>query len=213
MKKIISALTCLIFLSIFIAFPSPLSAEKKQINIVGALGIASEQFDEALFDLGVEIELTKGLFFQALINTHMGGDRYYGDPYYPYYYYDTPIVYGYGRYISFSANGLHGLTTFGVYKISFSKKIRFYGKAGVNFLFYDKYDSMDDRSQYYKESQSGFGAGFGAGFEYSISPKNAIVLGGTYKYMFQKEFEKPEDIKRTHPSWSKFYIGASYRLK
>jgi hypothetical protein len=189
----------------------PAAGEKKRINVTGSLGMATSGVDEALLDLGVEFQLSGGLYFSFLINSHLGGDErhyYYGYPY-NYYYAGSPYSFG----IRISTNRLYGLNTYGVYKIPFSRKTGLFAKAGLSYIFYSKYD-FDEAGYYQEVSESGFGAGLGAGVEFTLGSKAVLLLGGTYKLLFR---EKPrasvvvEDMLGT--SWLKVYVGLNYRLR
>lgn len=183
---------------------------KKQINIFGSLGIATSDIEDPLIDVGIEFQLVQGLYLRLEVNTHLGsGDNYYYD-YYSRGYYDW-------YYPGVGLNDgaiLHGLSTFGVYKIPFSRKLRFFIQAGLNYMFYwrDDYDYVSFTRRRVKKN--GPGVGFGSGFEIDLSEKIGLIGGGIYRKLFKEEAQWHPDVPSPgQPAWLKIYVGLYYKLK
>ncbi|UCH98396.1 MAG: hypothetical protein JSV88_16560 [Candidatus Aminicenantes bacterium] len=208
-------LTVVIMILIF-APPGSAAKEKakekkarKHINILGALGLATSSFDDPLIDIGVELQLVQQFYFRFIINTHLDtGGGYYYDPYhYSAYYWPYQ---DYGR----NGNILHGLNAFGVYKISLSKKARLFAQAGLNYIYYWRYENISDYMYWKRGRVKGFGAGLGTGVELNLGKKLGIIGGGTYERLFADEPpENPDDPSPGKPSWVKIYVGLYYRVK
>ncbi|MGD2086073.1 MAG: hypothetical protein PVH61_07810 [Candidatus Aminicenantes bacterium] len=180
---------------------------KKQINILGSLGIATSDIEEPLIDIGVEFELAQGLYFRLEVNTHLGsGDNYYYDPlYYDWYYPGIGLNDG---------AILHGFSTSGVYKVPLSKKLRFFIQAGLNYMFYwrDVYDNV--YFTWRREKKNGPGVAFGSGFELDFSGKIGFIGGGIYRQLFKDEAQWHPDIPAAgQPAWLKIYIGLYYKVR
>ena len=183
---------------------------KKQINILGSLGIATSDFEEPLIDLGVEFQLVQGLFLRLEVNTHLGtGDNYYYD-YYDHGYYDW-------FYPGIGQNDgaiLHGLTASGIYKVPFSKKLRFFIQAGLNFMFYwrNEYDNI--YFTWRRIKKNGPGMTLGSGFELDLSEKIGFSGGGIYRKLFKEEAQWHPDIPASgQPTWLTIYMGLYYRVR
>lgn len=204
--------------SILVAFALILSCSvlvdaaktKKQINILGSLGIATSDFEEPLMDLGVEFQLVQGLFLRFEVNTHLGnGNNYYYDYYGPGYY----DWYYPGLGLNDGAI-LHGLTTSGVYKIPFTKKLRFFIQAGLNYMFYwrDEYDNA--YFTWRRIKKNGPGVGLGSGFELDLSGKIGVSGGAIYRKLFKDEPQWHPDIPAPgQPDWLEIYVGFYYKIK
>ena len=107
-----------------------LEARKKEINLMGSLGLAASLFDNLSMDLGVELEVSENFFFQFVANTHFGESDDY-----PYYY---PGVYPPAFNATYRRGGLdlglggklYGLNAYGLYKAPVSSRFALFGKAG-----------------------------------------------------------------------------------
>lgn len=200
MRKVL--LVCLVLALCFMS----VSAAKKRINVVGALGLTTSDFSEPCLDLGAEIQLSKGFFLQCLFNTHIGSsDRSY---YYTHYHYSSYTYPGYAPWVDIGGS-LHGLTAYAVMKTPLSKKVNFFLKGGTHFTFFTT--SYYEEEALDKESKIGVGPGGGLGFEYGISPKFGIVAGGTYKYLFALDENRYDEKETKH--WFKFYAGLQFRVR
>ncbi len=184
----------------------------KQINIIGILGAAGSDIDEPLLDIGIEFQLVQGLYVQLVANSYLGSGR---DYYYDDYYYD-PWNYGWpypGISLNAGAN-LYGVSTFGVYKVRLTKKIKLFAQAGLTYMYYRRYEPGVSNSRWRKVEKRGYGSGFGAGAEFYLAEKFGLILGGTYIMLFEKEPQWAPNIPSPgKPSWLKIHIGAFYHLK
>ena len=196
MRKALLFVFFLVLFTLMITVPGT----AKRINLLGAVGIASSGLDDLLLDFGVEFQMAGEFYLQLVANNHFGDGGYRDYPYYPYSFYGSP----YNASVGVSSSSLHGLNAFGVYRLPLSRKMTFFGKAGLSLMFYSTYDYNIEINGWSKSKANGPGAAFGSGFEYSLSEKIYIALGSTYKTLFKKE---------TSLDWFKFYIGFNYRLK
>jgi hypothetical protein len=191
------------------AFPA---GGKKQINIIGALGMATSGIDDPIIDLGIEVELVHQFFVRFVLNSHLGSDRGYYD-YYPSYNYG---IYGsyYGGIGFNNGNVLHGLTAAGVFKIPVSRKVGIFVQAGLNYLSYSRYDYSSDFEEWKSTRQRGYGAGFGSGLEFYLGEKFGLLAGGTYRFLFEDPPQRAPGIPpQEKPSWLELYVGFYYHLK
>jgi hypothetical protein len=183
---------------------------KKQINILGSLGIATSDIEEPLVDLGVELQMVQGLFLRLEVNTHLGTNDYYYGNYYDYGYYG-------GYYPGLGLNDgtiLHGLTASSVYKVRLAKKLRFFIQAGVNYMFYqrDEYDNV--YFTWRRIKKNGPGVAFGSGFELALSGKIGFSGGGIYRKLFKEEAQWHPDIPAPgQPTWLTIYVGLYYKVR
>ena len=184
---------------------------RKQINIIGALGVATSGIDDPIIDLGIEVELVHHLFMRFMLNSHLGISRGYYDYY-------SPYNYGfYGPYGGIGFNDgtvLHGLTASGVFKTPFSKKIVFFVQAGLNYMSYSRSDFTIADETWQRSRQRGYGAGFGSGFEFYLGDKFGLMAGGMYRVLFEDQPQRaPDTPPPGKPSWLEFYVGFYYHLK
>lgn len=179
---------------------------KKQINILGSLGIATSDIEEPLIDVGVEFQLVQGLYFRLEVNTHLGsGNNYYYPGYYDWYYPGMGLDDG---------AILHGLSTSGVYKVSLSRKLKFFIQAGLNYMFYwrDDYDYVS--FTWRRVKKNGPGVAFGSGFELDLSGKMGLIGGGIYRKLFKEEAQWHPDVPSAgQPAWLKIYVGFYYKAR
>jgi hypothetical protein len=210
-KKTVLLASLFIFLAV--SLTTPVSAGKKRINISAAFGAATFFFDEPMVDLGVELQLSKGLYGRFLLSTTFGTS---GSPYNsPYYIYP-----GYGGYYG-PDMGFYGETMIGVNAIAAYKHRLFKGagllwQAGLFFMYYREYNNVFDEvwQQYgiVASDDSGVGALGGTGVEFTLSPKIDLVFAGVYHSLFSKELLDPDNGKISD-HWIKFYVGINYRIK
>lgn len=207
-RRLLAVTFALVFLFTALTFAAK-TGTKKQINILGSLGIATSDIEDPLVDVGVEFQLAQGLYLRLEVNTHLGtrGDYYapyswgYYDMYYP------------GIGLNDGAI-LHGLGTFGVYKVPLLRKVRFFIQAGLNYMFYwrDVYDNV-----YYtwrRVKKNGPGVAFGSGFEFDLSGKLGLIGGGIYRKLFKEEAQWHPDIPASgQPDWVKIYVGFYYKVR
>jgi hypothetical protein len=216
MKRTGKRLTVIAFALVFIFTAQVFAAKtgtKKQINILGTLGIATSDIEEPLIDIGVEFQMVQGLYLRLEINTHLGsGNNYYYDDYYsPRYYYG-------GYYPGIGLNDgaiLHGLSTSGIYKVPLSRKLRFFIQAGLNYMFYNRDVYDNDYYTWRREKKNGPGVAFGSGFELDLSEKLGFSGGGIYRQLFKEEAQWHPDIPPPDqpPAWLKIYIGLFYKVR
>jgi hypothetical protein len=205
MKRTVSIIAVLILVSVF--FTRSLPAAEKKIYFFGALGTATEPFDEVLMDVGVEFQLAGGLYVQFLANSRIDSS---GDYYYPYYYHPT-YIYPSIVDIAISFSSLYGLDAYWVYKAPVSKRVNLFGKAGVTYMFYSKYYYLEEDDTPVKVSRNGLGAG--AGLELKLGERLNLVFGGNYEILFGRKSSVPNlGGEKKNTSWTKFYIGFNYRI-
>jgi hypothetical protein len=208
-RRLIVFTFALVFLFATLAYTAK-TKTKKQINIFGSLGIATSDIEDPLIDVGIEFQLVQGLYFRVEVNTHLGsGDNYqygyYNPGYYDWYYPGMGLNDG---------AILHGLSTFGVFKVPFSRKLRFFIQAGLNYMFYwrNVYDNV-----YYtwrRVKKNGPGVGFGTGFELDFSRKIGFIGGGIYRKLFKEEAQWHPDVSSPgQPDWLKIYAGLYYKVR
>jgi hypothetical protein len=187
------------------------SREKKQINIFGSLGIATSVIEDPLIDLGIELQLVQGLFIRLELNTHLdsGSGNYYG-------YYNIGGYY-YNYYPGIALNDgavIHGLSTFGIYKIPVLKTLRLFFQTGLNYMFYWQNEFDYAYNSWIYEKKNGFGAALGAGFEVNLSKKIGLIAGGTYKKLFADQSQELTDMPSSASlHWVKIYVGIFFHLK
>jgi hypothetical protein len=194
---------------IFIIFTMSVNgAKNKEINILAAVGGTDAVFEDAMIDLGLELQLTRLFYFQVVANSHLEDNNRY---YYPYYGSYGGIGYGGNSVaVGLNFNALHGISTYGLIKGSVARRLEFYAKGGLNITFYTRYDSISG-FQSRKESTTGFGAGFGTGVDYKLTEKIGLVVGTTYKFLFKRQSEVGPENSRI--DWFKYFIGLSYKIK
>jgi hypothetical protein len=185
-------------------------AGRKSITLLAAFGGASELIEDAIIDVGVEFQVSKVFFFQLVLNSHMGEDRRYGyyDPFYgPY----TGGYYGGNSVgLGLSINSLHGISTYWVLKTPLSRRLTYFAKGGAGFTFYSLRD-LDENGYIRKYSTTGLGLASGTGFDYALSGRVGLMLGLTYKYVFDKKPDwHPEE---DNLDWLKVYMGINFRVK
>jgi hypothetical protein len=208
-RRLIVVTFALVFLLIALAYTAE-TKTKKQINILGSLGIATSDIEEPLIDVGVEFQLVQGLYFRVEVNTHLGSGR---DFYYPYSY----RYYGMDYYPGIGLNEgaiLHGLSTLGVYKVPLIKKLRFFIQVGLNYMFYRRDQYNFDSLTWRRVKKNGPGAAFGSGFELDLSEKIGFIGGGIYRKLFKEEAQWHPDIPSPgQPDWLQIYLGLYYKVR
>lgn len=210
MRKMI--LIPVIFAALLLGTVSSAGAE---INIFGGVGFAFSDIEGLLVDLGAELQLTKGFYMQFEVDTHIGdqgGNNYY---YLNDGYIGSPMRVGTQPY---------GVSLFGVYKVPVSRNMKIFGKVGLHAAFhlgnvyredygyYDYYGNYE--YTYYDDSgprKSGLGTGFGIGIEQRLTDKLALVLGGTYKILFDEGTRYAPE--KGNSQWYKMYVAFKYRVK
>ncbi len=186
----------------------PLSAAGKQVNIVGGVGFAFSDIEGAMIELGVELQMVEGFFLQLTAGSYLddrpggGGYGWYGG--------HAPVVY-YGGTLHTPlgvSSRPYCLDLYSVYKIRVSRKLKVFGKAGVHAAFYlESY--WDDYSGYSGPQKDGVGTAFGIGTEHLLTERLALVVGGTYKMLFDGgSGPGPDDSTR----WFKLYIALNYKV-
>jgi hypothetical protein len=206
-RRLLAVTFAMVFLFTVLAFAK--TGTKKQINILGSLGIATSHIEDPLVDFGVEFQLVQGLYLRLEVNTHLGSGRDYYNPY-SWGYYDMYYP-GIGLH---DGAILHGLGTSGVYKVPLLKKLRFFIQTGMNYMFYwrDVYDNV-----YYtwrRIKKNGPGVAFGSGFEFDFGEKIGLIGGGIYRKLFKEEAQWHPDIPASgQPDWIKIYLGLYYNVK
>ena len=206
MKKIV--FIAVLLLSIML----PVSADSRQINVFGGVGFAFSDIEGVTVELGAEMELLQGFYLQFMANSYLS-DQLGGN----YYYYSDSHLYS-TQQISTRP---YGLNLYGLYKFPISRTLKVFGKAGVHVAFhisprydYYYYDYYYYGNNYYYDSgpkKSGFGTGFGIGIEHELTNKLALVVGGTYKILFDEGSQYAPD--KGNSRWFKLYTSFNYRIK
>jgi len=187
---------------------------KKQINLLGMFGLATSHLNDALLDIGVEFQVLEGFYVRLELNSHLDVGRNVYYDYYP----GTNYGYYYGGYgVGFGFNDgttLHGISTFGVYKMPVDRYLNICFLAGLSYLSYWRQD-YDLSGQYWTRSKRrGYGGGIGVAVEYYLSEKFGIVAGSTYRKLFENQSpQQPDEPVVGKPSWTQFYVGLNYLLK
>lgn len=155
----------------------PLSAVGKQINVVGGVGFAFSDIEGTMIELGVELQMVSDFYLQLTAGSYLD-DRSRG---------------GWGGYIGYYGGTLYAplqissrpysLDLYGVYKLRVSKETRIFGKAGVHAAFYLQ-SFWDDYYGYSGPQKDGVGTAFGIGMEHMLTERLAVMVGVTYKMLF-----------------------------
>jgi len=209
MKKII-------FATVLLSIVLPASAGSRQINVFGGVGFAFSDVEGVTIEIGVEMELLQGFYLQFMANSHLS-DQVGGN----YYYYNDSHLYS-RQQISTRP---YGLNLYGLYKFPVSRTLKVFGKAGVHvafhitprydYYYYDSYYGNNYYNNYYYDDsgpkKSGIGTAFGVGVEHQLTKKLALVVGGTYKILFDEGTEYAPD--QGNSRWFKMFISLNYRVK
>lgn len=177
MKRIILCITLVMFLGVI---TTSLSAGDKKINLFGNAGIAVSDFEGLFVDVGAELQFT---------------DNFYGQLLFDYYFNPT------GEDIEGVDDSAYGFNLYGVYKFSSSGALNLFAKAGVHYTTIKA--SAEGFGISVSATESDFGIGGGLGFEYSLSEKVALLLGGTVKLIFSEG---------DTGTWFKIYGGFNFTL-
>lgn len=180
----------------------PISAAGKQINIIGGVGFAFADVEGAMIELGVELQMVKGFFLQLTGASYLD-DQGRGA-------WDDYIVY-YGGMLHSPmriTSRPYSLDLYSVYKLRVSRKLKVFGKAGVHAAFYIR-SYWDDFYNYSGPREDGVGTAFGIGMEHLLTERLAIVVGGTYKMLFDGG-STPAPGHNTR--WFKLYIALNYNV-
>jgi len=199
MKKTICVTTVLILF--FTLSPIMTSASDKKISVFGAAGMASAPFDELLIDLGVDFQLTGGLYAEFMVNTHIGESDYNG------FFYDS-FNYNGDYFMAESPTVLHGVTANFVYKIPLSRRLKFFGKIGAGYLFYSRVYPINEYN-YTRNSNDGLDGAIGGGFELFMNERTNLIIGSSYEFLLNRD----TTAQQNETSWIKFYIGANFFIK
>jgi hypothetical protein len=210
MKKII-------LVAMLLSIVLPVSADSRQINVFGGVGFSFSDVEGVTIELGAEMELLQGFYLQVMANSYLS-DRMGGN----FYYYSG----GQLHYTQQVSSRPYGLNLYGLYKFRASRRLKVFGKAGVHVAFrmtprydYYYYDSYYYGYNYYNNyyyddsgpKKSGVGTAFGIGIEHELTKKLALVVGGTYKMLFDEgsEYAPAQGNSR----WFKMYTSIKYRVK
>jgi hypothetical protein len=217
MKKRIGILVLAIAL-----IPLAANAQRKRLNLVGSLGMATSNIEGLIISLGVEVELFQNFYAQ------LGFDNFFDG--------GSTMAYSMGGQVSFPQTvrtQVFGLNLSGIYKLPLTRQVSWFTKGGLaythrarypaNSYYYDSFDSYGygggfydyyPDSYYYEDQapiRTGLAYALGTGIEYQIGEKLALIGGGTYESLFQGSSSSDENGKRG--DWVKMYVGISYRLK
>ena len=161
MKKLV-----ILMLVLLVAASLPLQAveNNREFNVTGGLGFAFSDFEGLFLDLGLEYQIRKCIYIQALLD----------------YYFNPSGASGKG--INDSA---WGINAYAVYKKPLKGQWTLFGKAGIHLTSYKV--SAEYMGFRMSDSSSDLGIGIGAGVEYRLKAALALVAGLTFKTLFSDE--------------------------
>jgi len=203
--------------------PMAAYAQRKQINLVGTLGMATGNIERLIVNLGIEMEVFHNFYVQVSFDNLFEGT--------------SMNAYTRDDRISFSQTmrtRVFGMNLLGTFKLPLTRQTAWFTKAGFSYThrsryFYDDYyyDSFGYYGygyggyyDYYPGSysiedetpmQTGLAYALGTGIEYRLTEKLALIGGGTYESLFDQTPSSEKNGERGN--WVKLYVGFNYRLK
>lgn len=208
---------------VILMLPMAAHAQRKQINLVGTLGMATGNIERLIVNLGIEIEVFHHFYAQVSFDNFFEGA--------------SMMAYTQDSRISFPQTmrtRVFGMNLLGTFKLPLTRRTAWFTKAGLSYTqrsryFYDNYyyDSFGYygygyggyydyySGTYSKENetpmQTGLAYALGTGIEYRLSEKLALIGGGTYESLFDQPPPSKENGERGN--WVKIYVGINYRLR
>jgi hypothetical protein len=191
-----------ILIGVLIWFLTPFSAVGNQINVLGGVGFAFDDVRGVAFELGVEFRLTRGFYLQLTADTYLDDRSEWWDDYIIYY---GGIIY----YPQRLSTRPYGANIFGTYKFPISKNWTAFAKVGVHAAFYLQ-SYYDDYTNYSGPKKEGIGTAVGIGLEHRLTERLALVIGGTYKMLFDADANVVPALDNSH--WFKLDLGLNYQI-
>jgi hypothetical protein len=205
--------------------PMATHAQRKQISLIGTLGMATGNIEKVIVNLGIEMEVFHHFYAQVSFDNLFEGA--------------SMMAYNRDGRISFSPTmrtQVFGMNLLGTFKIPLTRQTAWFAKAGLSYshrfrYFYDNY-YYDDLGfygsgygyggyyNYYSGTysredetplQTGLAYALGTGIEYRLNEKLALIGGGTYESLFDQTPSSEENGERGN--WVKLYVGINYRLR
>lgn len=211
----------LVCLLAILMFPMAARAQRKQINLVGTVGMATGNIERLIVNLGIEMEVFHHFFAQVSFDNFLTAG--------------SMRAYNRDDRLSFSQTmrtQVFGFNLLGTFKLPLTRQTAWFTRAGLSFSFrsrsyyndhyydgfgYYGYDSYYDYypGPYSAEDEdpmrTGLAYALGTGLEYRLSEKLALTGGGTYESLFDQTAAAGENGERGN--WLKLYIGFSYRIR
>ena len=203
--------------------PMAAHAQRKQINLVGTLGMATGNIDRLIVNLGIEMEVFHHFYAQVSFDNFFEAD--------------SMTAYTRNGRMSFSPTmrtRVFGMNLLGTFKLPLTRQTAWFTRAGLSYTQRSRYSYDDyyyDGFGYYgygyggyydyypgtysKEDktplQTGLAYALGTGIEYRLSEKLALIGGGTYESLFDQSTLSEENGERGN--WVKLYVGINYRMR
>ncbi|MCX6558301.1 MAG: hypothetical protein NTW95_12865 [Candidatus Aminicenantes bacterium] len=206
----------------FLMLPMAARAQRRQISLVGTVGMATGNMERLIVNLGIEMEVFHHFYAQVSFDNFLTWDSLTG-----YYARDGRIWFD-----PAIRTRVFGMNLLGTFKLPLTQQSAWFAKAGVAYTFrsryfYDNYyyDGFGDYGygdyyDYYGESYSsedenpmrtGLAYVLGTGIEYRLNKKLALTGGGTYESLFDQTPASGNNGE--HGNWVKLYIGFNYRIR
>ena len=191
-----------IFIGMLVLILVPISAAGSQMNILGGVGFAFDDIEGVVIELGMEFRLARSFYMQLTADTYLDDhSEGWGD----YIFYYSGIVY----YPQRIHTRPYGVNIFATYKLPLSRNWNVLGKVGVHAAFYlESY--YDDYTDYSGPKKEGIGTAFGVGIEHRLTERLALVIGGTYKMLFDGDSNAVPALENSH--WFKLDLGLNYQI-
>ena len=214
-KKIVCMLAILML-------PLAAQAQRKQINLVGTVGMATGITQRLIVNVGIEMEVFRNFYAQFSFDNFLAWDSRTD-----YYIRDNQI-----RFTPTVRTRVFGMNLQATYKLPLTRRTAWFAKAGIAYTFRSRYyyndyyydgfgyygygDYYDDYPGSYSQedegpARAGLAYALGTGIEYRLSEKLALTGGGTYESLFDQTPASGENGARG--SWVKLYAGFNYRLR
>lgn len=212
----------ILMLAIFL-LPLAAHAQRKQISLVGSLGMATGNIEGLIVNLGIEMEVFQHFYAQVSFDNFFAGG--------------STMAYSRDGQVSFPQTmhtRVFGMNLLGTFKFPLSRRVEWFTKAGLSYTrrsryFYDDYYYGNygyygngyggyygyDPGYYSMEEtapmRTGLAYALGTGIEHRLTEKLGLIVGGTYESLFDQTLSAEEVDKPGH--WVKFYVGVTYRMK
>lgn len=202
--------------------PLAAQAQRKQINLVGTVGMATGNVEKLIVNMGIEMEVFHNFFAQVSFDNFFESD--------------SLMAYSArdGR-ISFQPTmrtRVFGMNLLGTFKLPLTRRTAWFTKAGFSYSFRSRYNydeyyydgfgyyGYSDYYDYYSGShfqedenpvRTGLAYALGTGIEHRLSDKLALTGGGTYESLFELTPAAGNEGERGN--WVKLYVGFNYRIR
>jgi hypothetical protein len=213
----------IMILAIFL-LPLAAHAQRKQMNLVGSLGMATGNIEGLIVNLGIEMEVFQHFYAQVSFDNFFEGG--------------STMAYVREGQVSFPQTmrtRVFGMNLLGTFKLPLSRRVEWFTKAGLSYTHRSRY--FNDNYYYDSFGYNGYGGyggyydydpglysmedttpmrtglvyALGTGIEHRLTEKLALIVGGTYESLFDQTLSAEDGEKPGH--WMKFYVGVNYRLR